>query len=113
MVAGGLAIMKQLFRDQLSNTELVTRLFETADRSGVYADAAIYGRSSMDLGAATSPAFPRNRVCQNPIRERQRRPKSSFPPPLRHSRESGNPGGVGGTAALPRLPTPGFPLSRE
>ncbi len=55
MVAGGLAIMKQLFRDQLSNTELVTRLFETADRSGVYADASIYGRGSMDLGAATSP----------------------------------------------------------
>ena len=55
MVAGGLALMKQLFRDQLSNTELVTRLFETADRSGFYADAAIYGRGSMDLGAASSP----------------------------------------------------------
>ena len=55
MVAGGLAIIKQLFRDQLSNTELVTRLFETADSSGFYADSAIYGRGSMDLGAATSP----------------------------------------------------------
>jgi len=55
MVSGGLAIMKQLFRDQLSNTDLVARLFDTADRSGFYADPAIYGRGSMDLGAATSP----------------------------------------------------------
>lgn len=56
MVSGGLAIMKQLFRDQLSNTDLVTRLFETADKTGFYADASIYGQGSMDLGAATSPA---------------------------------------------------------
>ena len=55
MVSGGLALMKQLFRDQLSNTDLVARLFETADRSGFYADSAVYGRGSMDLGAATSP----------------------------------------------------------
>ena len=55
MVSGGLAVMKQLFRDQLSNTDLVARLFETADRSGFYADSAVYGRGSMDLGAATSP----------------------------------------------------------
>ena len=56
MVAGGLALMKQIFRDQLSNTDLVTRLFATADKTGAYADAAIYGQGSMDLGAATSPA---------------------------------------------------------
>ncbi len=55
MVTGGLALMKQLFRGQLSNTDLVARLMETADRSGVYADAAVYGRGLMDLGAATSP----------------------------------------------------------
>ena len=55
MVAGGLALMKQLFRGQLSNTELVTRLFATADKSGVYADTAVYGQGAMDLGAATSP----------------------------------------------------------
>ncbi|MDE0408255.1 MAG: S8 family serine peptidase [Alphaproteobacteria bacterium] len=55
MVTGGLLLMKQLFRDQLSNTDLAARLLETADRSGVYADAAIYGRGLMDLGAATSP----------------------------------------------------------
>ena len=50
MVAGSLAIMKQLFRDQLSNTELVTRLFETTDDTGVYSNSAIYGRGKLDLG---------------------------------------------------------------
>ena len=55
MVTGGLALMKQLFRGQLSNTDLVERLLETADRRGVYADASVYGRGLMDLGAATAP----------------------------------------------------------
>ncbi len=55
MVSGGLAIMKQLFRDRLSNTELVARLLETADNGGVYADRALYGQGLVDLGAATSP----------------------------------------------------------
>ncbi len=55
MATGGLLLMKQLFRDQLSNTDLAARLLETADRSGDYADAAIYGRGLMDLGAATAP----------------------------------------------------------
>ncbi len=55
MVSGGLAIMKQLFRDQVSNAELVSRLFLTADNTGIYADRDLYGRGRMDLGAATSP----------------------------------------------------------
>ena len=55
MVTGGLAVMKQLFRDQLSNEELVSRLFLTADDTGIYADRDIYGNGRMDLGAATSP----------------------------------------------------------
>ena len=55
MVTGGLAVMKQYFRGQISNTDLLSRLLETANRSGIYADAAIYGRGLMDLGAATSP----------------------------------------------------------
>ena len=55
MVAGGLAIMKQLFRDQLSNTELVSRLFATANKTGIYADRSIYGQGLMDLDAATNP----------------------------------------------------------
>ena len=55
MVTGGLALMKQYFRGQLSNVDLLARLLETANRSGLYADAAIYGRGLMDLAAATSP----------------------------------------------------------
>ena len=54
-VAGGLAVMKQLFRDQLSSPELVTRLLETANDEGTYADQTIYGRGAMDLRAATWP----------------------------------------------------------
>ena len=55
LVSGGLALMKQFFRGQLANPELVARLFATADRTGVYADADIYGRGRMDLGAAVRP----------------------------------------------------------
>ncbi len=55
MVAGGLALMKQQFRGQLSNTAIVSRLFATARKEGKYANAAIYGQGMMDLGAATAP----------------------------------------------------------
>ena len=55
MVSGGLALVKQYFRGQVSNTDLLARLLETANRTGLYADAAIYGRGLMDLDAATSP----------------------------------------------------------
>ena len=55
MVTGGLAVMKQYFRGQISNTDLLARLLETANSGGIYADSAIYGRGLMDLGAATSP----------------------------------------------------------
>ncbi len=55
MVSGGLALMTQMFRDQLPSEDLVTRLFHTADRSGRYADRAVYGQGLMDLDAALSP----------------------------------------------------------
>ena len=55
MVSGGFAIMKQLFRDQLSSEELVTRLLETADDTGVFSDREVYGRGKLDLAAATHP----------------------------------------------------------
>lgn len=55
MVSGGLAVMKQLFRDQLPNTALLTRLFATADKRGEFSDRGIYGQGMMDLGASTSP----------------------------------------------------------
>ena len=55
IVSGGLAVMKQLFRSQLSNTQLVKRLFHTANKTGFYANRDIYGQGLMDLGAATNP----------------------------------------------------------
>ena len=55
MVSGGLALMKHFFRDQMSNTELVTRLFATADKSDQYSERLIYGQGLMDLDAALSP----------------------------------------------------------
>ncbi len=54
-VTGGLAVMKHIFRGQLSNTALLQRLYATANKSGIYADADIYGQGLMDLGAATAP----------------------------------------------------------
>ena len=55
MVTGGLALMKQMFRDQLRHEELVTRLFRTADKTGRYADRSVYGQGLLDLDAALSP----------------------------------------------------------
>ncbi len=55
MVSGGLALMTQMFRNQLPGEDLLTRLFQTADRSGPYGDRATYGQGLMDLGAALSP----------------------------------------------------------
>lgn len=55
MVSGGLIVMKQMFRNQLSNEQLVSRLFSTANKDGIYANADIYGHGLMDLGAATNP----------------------------------------------------------
>ncbi len=62
MVSGGLALMKQLFRGQLSNTALLSRLFTTADKRGRYANRSIYGQGLMDLGAATAPVGQANLV---------------------------------------------------
>ena len=55
MVTGGLAVMKHFFRNQLSNAQLVQRLYATANKSGKYANRAIYGQGLMDLDAAVSP----------------------------------------------------------
>ena len=54
-VTGGLALMKQYFRDQLSNEQLLARMLATADKTGRYANEAIYGQGLLDLGAAVSP----------------------------------------------------------
>ena len=53
-VAGALAILKQAF-PSLGNDELVTRLFATANKTGIYATTATYGQGLVDLDAATQP----------------------------------------------------------
>ena len=54
-VTGGIGLLAQHFRDQLGNDEIVERILATADRTGVYADADVYGQGFLDLDAATRP----------------------------------------------------------
>ena len=53
-VGGALAILKQAF-PSLGNDELVARLFATANKTGIYEVASIYGQGLVDLDAATHP----------------------------------------------------------
>ena len=54
-VTGGIGLLAQHFRGQLGNDEIVERILATADRTGVYADADMYGQGFLDLDAATRP----------------------------------------------------------
>ena len=54
-VTGGIGLLAQHFRGQLGNEDIVERILATADRTGVYADADVYGRGFLDLDAATRP----------------------------------------------------------
>ena len=54
-VTGGIGLLAQHFRDQLGNDEIVERILATADKTGVYADADVYGQGLLDLDAATRP----------------------------------------------------------
>ena len=67
MVTGSLVVMKHYFRDSMSNAELVTRLLDTANDSGIYADSAIYGHGLLDLDAATRPVGGTNFVLGNTV----------------------------------------------
>lgn len=55
-VSGGIALLADYFEGQLGNTEILQRLFVTANKTGIYADSEIYGQGLMDLDAATKPA---------------------------------------------------------
>ena len=54
-VSGGIALLVDYFGGQLGNTEILNRLFQTANKTGIYADSSIYGQGLMDLDAATKP----------------------------------------------------------
>ena len=55
VVSGGIALVMEQFRRQLSNREVALRVVNTANNAGIYADAAIYGAGMLDLDAATAP----------------------------------------------------------
>ncbi len=67
MVTGGLVLIKDFFRNQLSNTALVSRLLTTANKQGIYSDRSIYGQGLMDLGAATTPVGVTNVVLGDTV----------------------------------------------
>ena len=54
-VSGALAVLFEHFEGQLGSTEIVNRLFATANDEGIYSDSAIYGHGLIDLDAATNP----------------------------------------------------------
>ena len=53
-VSGALAALKDLF-PSLTLQQIRARLFTTANKSGIYADATIFGQGLMDLNAASNP----------------------------------------------------------
>ena len=54
-MTGGIGLLAQHFRGQLGHDEIVERILATADKTGVYADADVYGQGFLDLDAATRP----------------------------------------------------------
>ncbi|MGI9228559.1 MAG: S8 family serine peptidase, partial [Gammaproteobacteria bacterium] len=55
LVTGGLAMMQQFFRGQMSNQELLARIYATANKEGKYANTMLYGQGLVDFGAAMNP----------------------------------------------------------
>ena len=55
IVAGGIALVMERFRGQLSNREVALRVINTANNRGRYSDSLIYGAGMLDLDAATAP----------------------------------------------------------
>ena len=66
-VTGGLAAISSYFDGQLGSTEIVSRLFSTANKDGVYADSEIYGQGLMDLAAATTPVGQTSSMMSNTL----------------------------------------------
>ena len=55
LVSGGIALVMDYFRGQLSNREAALRVINTANNSGRYSDSRVYGAGLLDLDAATNP----------------------------------------------------------
>ena len=57
LVSGGIALLQQIFDDQLSSVEIVDRLFRTASRGFTGYDVAKHGQGMLDLECAVRPTF--------------------------------------------------------
>ncbi len=63
LVSGALAVLKQRF-PTLTNAQLVERLFETADKRGIYSETLVYGQGLLNIDAATNPLGALSLVTQ-------------------------------------------------
>ena len=54
-VTGAIAVLKELFNDNLSSIQILERLLNTANKEGKYSNREIYGQGLLDLKTATSP----------------------------------------------------------
>ena len=54
-VTGSLAVLFELFEGSLSHSQVLQRLYDTANKNGEYSNKEIYGQGLLDLGAAASP----------------------------------------------------------
>ena len=55
MVSGGIALVLQQFRNQLTPRQAALRVVNTADNTGRYRDTSLYGAGLLNLAAATNP----------------------------------------------------------
>jgi hypothetical protein len=55
VVSGGAAMMRQKW-PALTNSEIRSILFKSANKTGIYANTSIYGQGLLDLDAATKPS---------------------------------------------------------
>ena len=73
VISGAVAVLQQQWPN-LTNAQIKEILFRTANKTGVYADAATYGQGLLDLAAAslpvgspTSPTNPSNPNANKPV----------------------------------------------
>ena len=64
MVSGAAALMMQKW-PKLNSNEIQQILFKTADKSGVYANANVYGQGMLDLTKAFAPSGPLTAMASN------------------------------------------------
>ena len=57
LVSGGIALLQQIFDDQMASSEIVERLFKTASQGFAGYDAARHGQGMLDLECAVRPTF--------------------------------------------------------